>query len=157
MSRALLRERFGLQAHRETRDGTTYSLLLANANGTLGPNMKPNNDECKSNVSAPANAPAGAVRSAGCSDADFIARSASRALGAPVANRTGLAGKFEYAMFYSPDGDPLFGRDTTASAPDSAAPRFSTALQEQLGLKVEKSRGKVDVLVIDHVERPSGN
>ncbi len=157
MTRSLLRERFGLQAHQETRDGTTYSLVLANANGKLGPNMKPSNDDCKSNVSAPANVPAGAVRGAGCSDADLIARMASRALGGPVANRTGLAGKFEYSMFYSPGGDPFFGRETTATTPDTGAPQFSTALQEQLGLKLEKSRGQVDVLVIDHIERPTEN
>ena len=69
----------------------------------------------------------------------------------------GLAGFFAYSYFYSPDGDPLFGRGTTATAPDTAAPHFSTALQEQLGLKLEKSRGQVDVLVIDHIERPTEN
>ena len=157
MTRSLLRDRFGLQAHQEMRDGTAYSLVLVNANGRLGPNLKRNNDDCKSNVSAPANVPAGAVRGAGCSDADFIARMASRAVGAPVANKTGLAGLFEYSMFYSPDGDPLFGRETAATAPDIAAPHFSTALQEQLGLKLERSRAQVDVLVIDHIERPTDN
>jgi len=157
MTRSLLRDRFGLQAHRETRVGTTYALVLANANTKLGPNLKPNTDDCKANVSAPANAPAGSVRVAGCSDADSIASFAARAMGAPVVNRTGLAGNFEYSMFYSPVGDPLFGREVTATTPDTGAPLFSTAMQEQLGLKLERSQGNVEVLVIDHIERPTEN
>jgi len=156
-TRVMLRERFGLQAHHEERQMPTYLLVVANPNGKLGPNIKPNADDCKANVSSPANAPAGSVRVAGCSDADAIAASAARAMGGPVANRTGLAGKFEYSMFYSPVGDPVFGRDVTATTPDSGAPHYSTALQEQLGLKLERSQGTVDVLVIDHIERPSEN
>jgi uncharacterized protein (TIGR03435 family) len=74
-------------------------------------------------------------------------------LGAPVANKTGLGGKLEYALSYSPEGTALGLVDTT----DTIAPYFATALQEQLGLKLERGHGAIQVLVIDHIERPSEN
>jgi bla regulator protein blaR1 len=157
MVRSLLEDRFALRVHDEKRQMATYSVVLASAGGKLGPNLKPNSDDCKSNVSAPANAPAGAVRVAGCGGADQIASLVSRTLGAPATDQTGLTGFLEYAMFYSPDGDAIFGRGTTATRPDNAAPHFSTALQEQLGLKLESSRGQVDVIMIDRIERPIEN
>lgn len=152
MTRSLLRERFGLQTHHETRDGKTYSLILAN--GRLGPNLKRNNDECKSKVDPPSNRPAGAVAAFGCNAAEGIAKLVSRMLGAPVADHTGLDGFFEYTFFYSPEGTVL---SEVVRETDTLAPHLTTALQEQLGLKVESSRGPVDVLVIDHIERPTEN
>ena len=152
MTRTLLRERFGLQAHHEMRDGTTYSLVLAN--GRPGPNLKQNADDCKTMVKAPPNVPAGAITTTGCGRSDQLARLVTRTLNGPVADKTGLGGFWEYALFYSPEGTALAAATDTV---DTIAPHLTTALQEQLGLKVESSRGPVDVLVIDHIERPTEN
>jgi uncharacterized protein (TIGR03435 family) len=154
MTRSLLRERFRLQTHRETRQGTTYTLMLSSAKGELGPGLKPSADDCKSRVAPPSNVPAGAVASFTCSGADQFARFISRILRAPVVNKTSLSGFWEFVLFYTPDGTALV---QATGAVDTIAPHLTTALQEQLRLKLEPSRGALDVLVIDHIERPTEN
>jgi len=69
---------------------------------------------------------------------------------APVVDKTGLVGTYEYAMFYST-------RSTDEQPVDPNLTEFRTALQEQLGLKLESSRGLVDVLIVDSVEQPTDN
>jgi uncharacterized protein (TIGR03435 family) len=65
-----------------------------------------------------------------------------------VLNKTGLTGVYDFTLQYSDD-------ESTIS--DSSPPSIFTAIQEQLGLKIESTKGPVKVLVIDHVERPSAN
>jgi uncharacterized protein (TIGR03435 family) len=69
--------------------------------------------------------------------------------GRPVLDKTGLTGKYDYKLEYAPD-------DSQADA-DPAGPSIFTAVQEQLGLKLEPGKGPVEIVVIDHIERPSGN
>jgi uncharacterized protein (TIGR03435 family) len=66
-----------------------------------------------------------------------------------VLDRTGLSGVFDFTLDFVPDGSPI---DASQNLPS-----LQTALQEQLGLKLEPARGPVEVLVIDHVERPTEN
>jgi uncharacterized protein (TIGR03435 family) len=71
-------------------------------------------------------------------------------LTAPVVDRTGLTGTYDVNVRYIPDSRKL--------DPDvPPGPTFEQALQEELGLKLEKGKGKVEVLVIDHLEKPSEN
>jgi uncharacterized protein (TIGR03435 family) len=74
-------------------------------------------------------------------------------------DRTGLNGRFNLTLKYTPEpGQVFFGTASGATAPDSSAPpTLSRALQEQLGLKLEPQTAPVDVLIIDHVERPPEN
>jgi uncharacterized protein (TIGR03435 family) len=65
-----------------------------------------------------------------------------------VQNKTGLTGVYDFTLQYD---------DSNPPPPDSTAPSIYTALEEQLGLKLESSKGPVQVLVIDYVERPSAN
>jgi uncharacterized protein (TIGR03435 family) len=65
-----------------------------------------------------------------------------------VENRTGLTGVYDFTLHYSASDPP---------PPDSTEPSIYTALEEQLGLKLEPVKGPVKVLIIDHVERPSEN
>jgi len=70
-------------------------------------------------------------------------------VGKPVVNETNLPGRFDFTLRWSPD-------ELRTSEPD-AAPGLYTAIQEELGLKLEPTRAPADVLVIDHAERPSQN
>lgn len=86
-------------------------------------------------------------------------------LGRTVLDKTGLTGNFAYSLRYTPDADeearlhanglpePKDGQASPASS--YAAPPLFTAIQEQLGLKLEPKTDRVPVLVIDHVEQPS--
>ncbi len=73
-------------------------------------------------------------------------------LGRNVVDKTGVSGKFDIHLQWTPDQAPA-GVDSAGL--EASTVSLFTALDEQLGLKVESSRGSVDVLVIDHVERPA--
>jgi uncharacterized protein (TIGR03435 family) len=97
--------------------------------------------------------------------AEFI-RVLSMVMGRPVIDKTGFAETFDLTLDFSPDeavaGLPRGGAPRDASTPAPAAdpaapPSIFAAIQEQLGLKLESTKGPVEVLVIDHVERPTGN
>jgi uncharacterized protein (TIGR03435 family) len=85
-------------------------------------------------------------------------------LGRPVKDKTGLEGKFDFKLEWTPDegirGVGPVGEGTPhegSSAADSSGPSIFTALQEQLGLKLESDKGPAEILVIDRVEKPSAN
>src|SRR5262249_28215212 len=73
----------------------------------------------------------------------------------PIIDSTGVKGAFDFAVEFTPDeATPCF---PSASGTDVGGPSIFTALQEQLGLKLEPARSSVDTIVIDHIERPSLN
>jgi len=87
----------------------------------------------------------------------------SRTLGRTVVDKTGLTGKFDISAHWTPDQAQMM-QALPGGAPPGMQPQFDpngpsifTALQEQLGLKLESQKGPVDMIVIDHVERPSEN
>jgi uncharacterized protein (TIGR03435 family) len=88
--------------------------------------------------------------------AETLTQVLSRELGRIVVDKTGLDGKYDLKLNWSPDNEPeAYGSATSnASAP---GPSIFTALQEQLGLKLESTKGPVKMLVIDHIEQPSEN
>jgi bla regulator protein blaR1 len=94
---------------------------------------------------------------------DFIKMSLSRRVGRPVINKTGLTGRFDYHLEFAPDETMPGFRDGElsgapgAAASDPAGPSIFTALQQQLGLKLEPAKGLAEFFVIDSVERPSEN
>jgi uncharacterized protein (TIGR03435 family) len=164
MVRSLLRDRFKVTLHREQRDMAVYNLVVVK-NGTLKlsedqSTPAPLGAQQAPNPSAP---PRGAARmavgsSGGTLEATAIgmgqlASSLQVQLDRPVLDKTGLQGLYDIHLQFTPDTDPL-GRPPIAP---SDAPSVFTAIQEQLGLKLESSRGQVDVIVIDHVEKPSEN
>jgi uncharacterized protein (TIGR03435 family) len=69
----------------------------------------------------------------------------------PIIDRTGLTGTFDFHLEWTPD------QVTGPQSDDATGPSIFTAIQEQLGLKLESARGPVEVFDIDHVERPSEN
>jgi uncharacterized protein (TIGR03435 family) len=176
MLRALLEERFRLAVHHEARNLPMYALVLARPDGALGPQLRHGTTDCTTvnaargtasqgpPVVTPNGAPqCGMVGSAGpggirlMGDAQsmpVLISALSGYAGRPVLDRTGLTGLFSFTLEFGLDQQPPPGpQQPDALSRDS--PSFLTAVQEQLGLRLESRSGPVDVVVIDHVERPA--
>jgi len=141
MFQALLEDRFGLRVHRESKEGPVYALVVARS----GPKFKPS-------TARDPYFSAGGGRAVRLTfqhhNMEFLAHQLPiRQLGRPVIDKTGLTGDYDFDLNFMP-GTPL------ADSPD---PDIFTALQEQLGLKLEPQKGTVETLVIDHAEKPSPN
>ena len=160
MMKTLLADRFKLVAHTETRDMPAYALVVREA-GRLGPELKPVAVDCgiaerelrASGRPLPPDRPLCGLRTrpgsfdgASVSMAQF-ARNLSGFAGRSVEDATGLTGVFDLRLTWAPD-QPEAGADANA-------PSLVTAVQEQLGLKLESRRMPIEVLVIDRAELPS--
>jgi bla regulator protein BlaR1 len=157
MLRTLLTDRFKLKLHRETRQMPVYALVL----GKDGPKFQEVTREAREG-DGDSRKGRGHLAAQRVPISD-LAEILSGELGLSVLDRTGLKGFFDLNLEWTPDesqvrgaADGPDGRVRTP-APDPNGPSIFTALQEQLGLKLEKQIGPVEVLVIDHVERPSEN
>jgi len=165
MLQNLLTERFQLRVHREQRELPMYALVLARKDGALGPQLMPSQTDCvrwrAENPPQPGRIPADCSgltsrsRIRGSSTTmPQLARSLENLVERPVADRTGLQGGFTFDVRWMLTGEPTLG-SVAVGAADLGS--LLTALEEQLGLKLQATRGPVDVVVIDHVERPSEN
>jgi len=144
-TRSLLASRFGLVVHQESREHAIFDLTIAKAGLKLKPVVTPGEQ---------LGFRGGRGRSAGFAiTAPMLAKELSRITGRPVADKTGLTGKYDYILEWSPDTG-VADADAVAG---SSGPTIFTALQEQLGLKLESTKGPVDTIVIDHIDRPSPN
>lgn len=151
---ALLADRFNMKAHRETREMPVYALVVAKG----GSKLKPANERRGLMGGR------GQLTGTGAS-LDMLVRLLSNTTGRTVIDRTGLNGAYDFKLQWAPDpgqmelsglpvpGAPPGGQD----APPPDGPSLFTAIQEQLGLRLEASKGPVEVLVVDHVEKPSAN
>jgi uncharacterized protein (TIGR03435 family) len=137
MLQSLLAERFKLSFHRETTDVPVYALIVVKS----GPKLQEVRDPTLiGRMSGGKGMLRGEMKLAD------LARYLSPSAGRPVIDRTGLMGAYEINLQWSPD-----------NSTDADKPSLFTAVQEQLGLKLDSAKGPVEVLVIDHVEKPSGN
>ena len=149
MLKTLLANQFQLQLHREIRQGATYS-LVADKNGL---SLKVAADSPDSGISSGRDSQTGRYTMKGTrSTMDEIAASLAGRVGRPVINKTAITGKFDFELSWIPDL-------TVAGAsgdvpPDSLGPSIFTAVQEQLGLKLESDKGEIEVLIIDKAEKP---
>jgi uncharacterized protein (TIGR03435 family) len=143
MVQTLLADRFKLVTHTETRELPIYALVVAKGGAKLG-NM---NDG-----GTVVNSWRDHLEVQGSNSLALLAEVLADELGRPVVDRTGIAGRYHLTLKWTPDDA------ASAAAPSSnAPPSIFTALQEQLGLKLESQKGPVQVLVVDHVEMPSAN
>jgi uncharacterized protein (TIGR03435 family) len=170
MIRSLLLERFKLKAHMETRELPIYELVLARADGRLGPEMRKPAADCDAAIAAgippprqpgeppPCGLMGGPARTiAGGATMQQLAGNLSNRVERLVVDKTGLAGRFAFTLAWTPDRIPTEAPPPGIPPIDPNGPSLFTALQEQLGLKLEPAKGQVDVLVIDSVERPTGD
>jgi uncharacterized protein (TIGR03435 family) len=91
--------------------------------------------------------------------AQTLTQELSRELGRVVIDKTWIVGRYDVALKWTPDTGtaPINNRIEDTAPPPDSGPSIFTAIQEQLGLKLESTNGPVQVLVIDHVEMPSEN
>jgi uncharacterized protein (TIGR03435 family) len=160
MLQVLLEERFKLKTHWETKEGDVYHLVVAKGEPKLGAegSMPPSADELKIFGDHPV--PVLQQKNDG-RGYDFVAHSCSMGqlakmltsqFGRPVSDETGLTGNYDFVLKYKGRWD----RDRPADDLDPTPP-MDRALQEELGLKVETAKGPLQMLVVDHVEKPSEN
>jgi bla regulator protein BlaR1 len=145
---ALLKDRFQLQLHRETKVGPTYSLAIAKGgvkSSVLSATQSPHRG---------INAGQGTMLGEAASMAD-LADKLSRLLQRPVVNNTGLEGNYDFKLEWTPDPGPPAPDGQPVDA--SLGPSLFAALQQQLGLRLEATKGPVDILIIDRVDKPSEN
>ena len=191
MLRTLLKDRFKLAVHMETRDTPIFALVKARADNRLGPNLKSSTTDCgpvraqrAAAIADVAKARGGRVPvppppgpnepvvcqmrvsgrggstltyRAGNTTMSALANALRPYVGREVVDKTGLAGEFDFDLQFSPP--PTTGSVDAGIpvAPLDDATSVFTALQEQLGLKLESTRGPVQLMVIDRAEKPDEN
>jgi uncharacterized protein (TIGR03435 family) len=154
MIRTLLEDRFKLTTHREKRELPAYALVL----GPTGPKMT-KNDSNPNGLPGLLFRGLGVLPATNATMADFAGVMQLAVLDRPVLDRTGLQGRWDFTLTWTPDETQFasFGVRIPASSDPNAPPVLFTAVQEQLGLKFDSVRAPVEVLVIDRVEKPSEN
>jgi uncharacterized protein (TIGR03435 family) len=183
----LLKDRFHLTTHLETRELPVFNLVMARSDGRLGPDIKITSAECQATIAqrevaagrgepppplpqlAASNAPVpcgsarwppGGVVASGRTIAELVTDLADLA-GRVVIDRTGLTGRYDLSLRAAyegrnagPLGQVLLPLPSAFAPPvDSDAPNLFTAVQEQLGLRLETARARVEVIVIDRLEK----
>ena len=145
--KTMLADRFALVMRTERRRMPVYALSLARADGRFGPSLRRSTADCTM-ASCGSRINAGSMVSTGISLDDLSKDLAPRA-GRLTVNRTGQSGLFDLELRYNPD---------PGSARGSAdLPSLFTAVDEQLGLKLEAQTADVEVFVIDRAEKPTEN
>jgi uncharacterized protein (TIGR03435 family) len=155
MMRQLLEQRCALQFHREQKMLPVYLLTV----GKGGPKLTASGGDPGGRVGLGFRGRLGGDVSAyNATIGDFINFMTRYVqLDRPIIDKTGLTGRYDFILDWTPD-DSQFGGKAVPPADDAAAaPSLYTAMQEQLGLKLEATRAPTEVLAIDHVERPSAN
>jgi bla regulator protein BlaR1 len=151
MVQTLLADYFKLRVHTESRDRTSYDLVMTRANGRPGPQLHRSPTSCN----APGAMPCGylgitifgELTARAASMDDLAGRGIGHILGAVVVDRTGLKGAFDADLEWKPVG--------ATAGRTQGRPSFEDALREQLGLDLVRHQGAVEILVIDAVERPA--
>jgi len=173
--RTLLADRFKLAAHWETPEMPAYALVVARADRKLGPNIHPAAEDCAGFRAARlaaaregkadpnplpyacgwGNTGYGQFRFGG-NPLSVFASALANQVGRVVIDRTDVAGNWDFELTFTPER--IRQQALAGGAPpdvDTNRPSIFTAIQEQLGLKLESTKAPVTVLVIDHVEQPS--
>ncbi len=168
MAKALLAERFQLKVHRETRDLSVYALIPAKN----GIKLQPSKDDAKAGLGG-----AILLMDRGWIQGNRISMTSlvqmlSRSVDRPVVDQSGFPEPFDFRLTWTPDTGAASDATADGLCPASFAqgqerlglksqtwdcPSIFTAVQDQLGLKFEPQKSPTEVLVIDHVERPSEN
>lgn len=164
MVQSLLAERFNLKVSHSSKELPIYALVVAKN----GPKLKKTADLPAGPGPGPGGpGPKSMMRfgmgelTATAAPMSLLADQIARQVGRKVVDKTGLEGRYEFTLHWTPDQQGLAAGPADspgpAAAADSSAPSIFTALQEQLGLKLESQKGPVETLIIESVEKPSEN
>jgi uncharacterized protein (TIGR03435 family) len=176
MLQTLLADRFKLTVHRERREVPGYALVIARKDGRLGPNLQPTPTMCTEWLDGGrrgdvpvifGDLPCGrGVMNASTmrqtrTPLPQLANLLSARVERPVEDRTGLTGFYAFDLRWAaePSSSTAANSGTmpSAPAPDNLPTSIFTAIEEQLGLKLETTRTTMEFLVVDHAERPAPN
>jgi bla regulator protein blaR1 len=154
MVQSMLADRFRLTVHRETHEQHIYELTIAKSGSKLTEVTQP-----------PEKGPQGVgMKGRGTlfgsyAPAGMLAQVLSGMLQSPVIDKTGLTGKYNFEMKWTPDSGPGEAPEDRADVPaaDAAGPTMFTAMKEQLGLELKSARGPGETIVVDHAEKPDAN
>jgi bla regulator protein blaR1 len=147
--RTLLTDRFGLVIHKAQKETQAYFLTVAKGGHKLQPTRGEGNGRMMRSATQLDGNRAGLRQ---------LVALLSHWLGRPVIDRTGLTGAYDFKVTYASESSPGFPAGPPPEpAADAGGPSIFTALQEQLGLKLESSKGPVEVVVIDRVSKPTAN
>ncbi len=158
MLRALVTERFSLSFHRAPKEMPVYELTVAKG----GAKLKPSTESPDAHPEGPpplvfvvypglVRLPA---RNASIRELTWVMQRA--VLDRPVLDHTGLSGRYDFDLEFAPD-ESQFNGELPRTADDANKPGLFTAMEEQLGLKLQPARGEVEAMVIDRAERPLDN
>jgi uncharacterized protein (TIGR03435 family) len=159
MFQKLLADRFQLKFHKEKKELSAYTITVLKG----GAKLKESAPESPFRMLFGPGGPGGGVafNVGQATLADVAGTLQAVVLDKPVVDQTGLTGKFDFILKFTPDGSQLTGlgpRPPAAAEPNpDAPPDVFAAFEQQLGLKLESTKAQVDVLVIDKVEKPSAN
>lgn len=162
MLRRLLEERFQLKSHWEERDGALYDLVVSKPGKlteTSGDCLGILVDRASATNAPPDDAPCGSLRNTPGHTKGYrltseqLAGSLSFFLQRPVVDKTGLTGKYDIELEWTPEQTLMRTPDPATAGP----PSIFISLREQLGLKLQSAKGPVRVLAVDHVAKPSEN
>jgi uncharacterized protein (TIGR03435 family) len=155
MVQKLLADRFQLKFHTDKRELSAYVLSVAKS----GPKMKQSDADAGS-LPGLFFRGLGVLTVRNATMFDFCGLMQAAVLDRPVVDQTGLTGKWDFLLKWTPDESQFGGMGIKVPPPTDAAdapPPLFTAIQEQIGLKLEAGKAPVSVLVLDHVEKPSAN
>jgi uncharacterized protein (TIGR03435 family) len=169
MFQSLLEERFNLAVRRETREVSVYALRLAKPGGKFGPNLhEADAGDCPqeppptpAQIKSPLWTPCGAFHASRghLSGKKVTLRMLTSPLvaqvGRPVLDETGVTDKLDLALDWTADANLGPQGDRGQAQGSTEGPSIFTALREQLGLKLESGKGPVEILVVEHAEKPS--
>lgn len=150
MLRGLLADQFKLTFHRAPKEASVYVIVLAKTGSKMKERSLIDTDASTSLSFQGARLPAKAA------SMPMLAEALTIVLDRPVIDGTGLRGKYDFDLAWMPEPDQFDGHGSGAPS-DPNAPSIFTAVQEQLGLRLDSRKVPVQSLIVDHAERPAGN
>ena len=153
----MLADRLNLKFHHEQKEMRRYALTV----GKDGPKLTPHDPQNPHDVwvDGKMEKPLHLTLSATCVPMDYAAFRLAAFLDSPVVDLTGLKGNYDFKLSFTMDLPPGFpeGGKINGQDPDISGPNLVEALKQQLGLELKAGKGPVEVIVIDHADKPSAN